>query len=581
MAAFRRTDWPRVADVSSVVGGGVWLGLVGLVWTGRASVVAEPHVVLAVALAMLVLVPLLARLADLPFADGSRSWWYGVAVALQFPAAALAVVSLARPAGMITAALALPWFAVTGALAMFGLGRFLPRGLRPLSEVAVSAGLVYLPVGGMALVLHRLGVSFVFSPLLILLTVVHFHYAGAVLPVVAGCAGRIASARPARAYRGALAVILVGPGLLAIGITFSPLVEVAAALAFTAAVVVVAGYVLVVVVPRLDTVVQRILIGTASVAITVSMGFAVGYAASQYAATSWVTIPEMLRSHGLLNAIGFGLFGTVGVRLVAPESKWGSLRLPLSRLTSRGRVGVDFVERTDVDERGRATGMVDTFDIFSRPGFDASRVHSTVRDFYERTAAFDLTIRPRWQPGFHTVARTYKWLAARIEQMNFPLAARDPARLSSRIVPIDDAADGRAGVRAWIRAFEDTDAAIYVAAYATYAVDGESYMNIAFPLPFTNLTSVLRIEHFPPDGDATGVRLTTRSNQREAGVYLRTPLGPLRLPVNETIRVWTPDMDVDDSIGGNPDADALARHDMWLLGRRFLTLEYELYSTAD
>lgn len=66
--------------------------------------------------------------------------------------------------------------------------------------------------------------------------------------------------------------------------------------------------------------------------------------------------------------------------------------------------------------------------------------------------------------------------------MNFPVDNRDPENLSSEIVPIDDRADGRKNVRAWVRTYNGTGAAIYVALYATHCLDDQPYMNIAFPL---------------------------------------------------------------------------------------------------
>ena len=56
---------------------------------------------------------------------------------------------------------------------------------------------------------------------------------------------------------------------------------------------------------------------------------------------------------------------------------------------------------------------------------------------------------------------------------------------------LDDARDGRTNVRAWVRWYADTGEAIYAAAYATHALGSQVYMNIAFPLPLGNLTSIL------------------------------------------------------------------------------------------
>lgn len=97
-------------------------------------------------------------------------------------------------------------------------------------------------------------------------------------------------------------------------------------------------------------------------------------------------------------------------------------------------------------------------------------------------------------------------------------------------------------------------------------------MNIAFPLPFANLTSILRLEY-----RENHLMLTSLPGQRKGdeGVYLVTRLIPVRLPINETIRVWTADH------APFPPAHSattlVARHDMWIFGLKFLTLKYHIY----
>ena len=51
--------------------------------------------------------------------------------------------------------------------------------------------MLYLPIGAGWLVLYRLGVRPLgFADVIVLLTGVHFHYTGFVLPIVAGMVGR-------------------------------------------------------------------------------------------------------------------------------------------------------------------------------------------------------------------------------------------------------------------------------------------------------------------------------------------------------------------------------------------------------
>lgn len=563
-------DPARVFDATAAVGivGGVAFG--GLVAVGALEVAGPSIAAVAVVLAAAVVVPLATRLADLPFRDGSRSEWYRRAAILTPPAAVATAVSFVLPAGVLAAVLAVPWLVTTVLLGVYGIQRGLPNTLRP-PELAVSTGLCYLPVAGVALLLHRLGVTAGFATTTVLLTVVHFHYAGCAVPAFAGLVGRESGGD--RRYRTLLVLVLVGPGLVGLGIAFSPVVETLAAGILAVAVAGIALYALSVVPVRDGA--GRALVGLAAVSVTVSMGLVVAYLGTRSTAAPLVTFGTMLAGHGWLNAVGFALCGLVGWRLVDPGTSAPPLGLPVSRLTSRGRVGSDYLDRRGLSADGDATGMVDGFSVFDGPGCDSAAVHPEVRRFYERTAAYALDIEPSWSRGVRLAARLYARVGRRIEQMNFPAHGGASEPLSSRIVPVDDTADGRDGVRSWVRTYDGTGAAIYVALYATHRLDGTPYMNIAFPLPWTNLTSALSVERLDT-GEQSGVELSTATDG-DAGIYLRTLLGPLRLPMDETIRVSASSADVGVETGpAGDDADLYARHDVFLFGRRFLRLDYRM-----
>lgn len=317
---------PRVADASAAVGVVVWLGiLVG----GPLGPVRD-----AIALAMLVLVPLALRLADTPRRDGTRSRWYRLAVLGQPVMAVPGVVSLTMEQGPVATLTALPWTVATVAIAGFGVWRLLGRGPWPVEELSVDAGLIYIVVGGVALLLDRAGVSLAFQPIIITLTIVHFHYAGSALPVLSGLAGRHApDGRLGTILRVTTGIIVVGPGIIATGITASafeiPLggvVEVTAVVFFTTAVALFSLAVVAGVLPGLPGWPQRVLVGTASLVVTVSMGFAVLYGFARATGGTYVGIDAqsfglMVRYHGQLNAYGFALPALVGWRLAIPDSR--------------------------------------------------------------------------------------------------------------------------------------------------------------------------------------------------------------------------------------------------------------------
>lgn len=315
-----------VTDASAILGAVGWLTIVAAAVAGR---LALGEVELFVSLALLVFVPLGLGRIPVPREPAILGRLVDLAALGQLPAAAAAVGALALPVGsVIGILLCLPWLALTGALALAGLARFVDRGPLSLPALAVDAALLYLPVGAVALVFHRAGINLQFRPIIVLLTVVHYHYAGFVLPLIVGVAGRRLTdgGRFERTVPGVLggaatAVVVANLALIAVGITFSPLIEVVAVALFTVAVAALAGLVLWRVVPTLPTR-PAVLLGVAMGTLFATMALALAYGYSAFPATGrLLTIAEMVRWHGTLNAFGFALPGLLAIRwLDAPTA---------------------------------------------------------------------------------------------------------------------------------------------------------------------------------------------------------------------------------------------------------------------
>jgi hypothetical protein len=244
-------------------------------------------------------------------------------------------------------------------------------------------------------------------------------------------------------------------------------------------------------------------------------------------------------------------------------------------------MGADFLARAGLERPGEpARGLVDDLDELTHAGLPTAGLPPAIRAFYEQTGAHELVVRPAWRRGFRTGGRIWAWIARRIGQLQLPVdAAPGAGGLASRIVAVDGAADGRRAPRAWIRTFPD-GRALYVAVYATHRTGDRAYMNIAFPLPGGQLSSVLRMDR---RGD--GVSVSTRLGG-DCGIWLVLRAGrwrlPIRLPLSETIDVWA---------AGDPAAppelcawaagcSTVARHDLWLLGVHYLRLEYGIRPRA-
>lgn len=318
-AATRRTVSNRLpariglTDASAAGGGVLWLAAVAVANLG---VIQR-----AVSLAVLVVVPLGMGMAATPMFEGWAGRLYTAAVLGQPVGGVLVLVSFLLPSsGLWPALAALPWVAVTGLLGLAALARVRKRGPWPLSETLIDAGFAYSIVGAVALLLHHLGITFWFDPVILFLTAIHFHFAGFVLPVLTGLAGRALGDRAGRGFRLLALVVLLGPAFIAVGISFSPTIEVLAVGGFTVAVAILGGYVALRVAPGQPTL-QRVLVSVSALALPVSMVLALGYGVAMFTGFDLgVTIGTMVTLHGSLNAYGFALLGAVGWRLAVPRA---------------------------------------------------------------------------------------------------------------------------------------------------------------------------------------------------------------------------------------------------------------------
>jgi hypothetical protein len=64
--------------------------------------------------------------------------------------------------------------------------------------------------------------------------------------------------------------------------------------------------------PTIENAAARVLLQAASAAIFAGMVFSSAYAVADFLGSDALTIPEMARTHGLLNAMGFCLCGFLG-----------------------------------------------------------------------------------------------------------------------------------------------------------------------------------------------------------------------------------------------------------------------------
>ncbi|MBA3532886.1 MAG: YndJ family protein [Ardenticatenales bacterium] len=201
------------------------------------------------------------------------------------------------------------WLLFTLLLALYGVLRLLPWRWPRAEELVISAGLIYLPVGAGWLVLSRLGANPLgFSDAIVLLTAIHFHYAGFAIPILVGMSGRLLTRSKAPSwatmlYRAVVAGVIVGPPLIALGITFSRPLEALAATIFALTLMAYSLLTLVIIVPRVSNRANQILLSLSSLILLVTMLLAMGYAVGGFSGWMALTIPQMVQFHGWGNAL--------------------------------------------------------------------------------------------------------------------------------------------------------------------------------------------------------------------------------------------------------------------------------------
>jgi hypothetical protein len=241
---------------------------------------------------------------------------------IQLPGALLALASFFVDRGGLAATLAGGWFLVCVLLAFGGLLRIIRGGLKNLDSAIPALAFIYLAVGAAWLEASRLGIEPLhFQEPIVLLTAVHFHFAGFAAPLLARSIGRaFVSPKPHRAieivYRVVATIVLLGPGLLAAAFVINPRFKLLAALVLSASEIGLAALFFWALC-RIQGFAARLLIGVAAASVIFSMVLSALWAIGEYPLQPFVGLGEMARLHGTANAFGFTLCGLIGWTLGA------------------------------------------------------------------------------------------------------------------------------------------------------------------------------------------------------------------------------------------------------------------------
>jgi hypothetical protein len=309
--SYRRNEQQHFwAAGSATIGAAVWAGMAV---AARAGIARMGAVELIFLFAPLVAVPLGMALGG---AISGSGWCDSAASRLQPLGAALAVIAMWLPPGRNAGLVALGWMLVCVLLAGGGVVELVQASWSDAgggARATIAVAKIDLAVGGAWLVASRLGMR----PMGIqepigLLTAVHFNFAGFATATIAAATLLSAERRRPQLWLKRVVAVIVGlPYVVAVGFLISPALKMGAALMFSASVAVLALF-LRDCGKRAHDATARVLLQVASAAVFAGMVLSGTYAIADFLGSDVLTIPQMARTHGILNAVGFCMLGLLG-----------------------------------------------------------------------------------------------------------------------------------------------------------------------------------------------------------------------------------------------------------------------------
>jgi hypothetical protein len=263
------------------------------------------------------------------------------------------------------------------------------------------------------------------------------------------------------------------------------------------------------------------------------------------------------------------------VRIMAEEVPAAELRYIVPFEARSRYVGADYVEQLAKVRGGTFhrnppdVGILASLDNLDGPTFDAGLVHPLIREFYEHTSRFKLSIVPEWRQWMKPGYELFKRLVAEpLGQATIPSNIEEAQRgMVSTIDTISLAGDEHIDIRGWIRTFADSGKPIYVGIYTSFRHEDRGYVSVGFPIPSANFTATL----LPRNEGQHDFVLTSQTDLPFPGHYLssvdseRDALTVIKLLYfNERIHVYV------------SDGELKTDHSFSLAGQRFLTLRYEI-----
>ncbi|MFJ1102353.1 YndJ family protein [Bacillus sp. RA(2023)] len=505
-------------------------------------------------LSILLFIPMSFCIIDKKRRNGSYVSFYKL-VSLLYPIAAMSAM-LAFVTNHYF--FALLWFVYTGIVALFGVSKLLERGWKPLEETAIDSAFIYLFLGGFWFFssVAKLPIMH-FSSDIVLLTAAHFHYSAFLLPLSAGLIGRKRE-KGSKVYDAIMFIIVISPMTVAIGITYSRVFEFFAVCLYLC---VIYGYGIYVWRTKFDAISAKILLVISSSTLMVTIMFSLIYSYGNLKHVITITIAQMVWIHGVVNGIGVALPAFVGWMIEKSVPNYQYYGKTMSRLRGKATVGEAFLHNRNVIDSKEYSGLVDKMNDFHSEAFDVTKLPLSIIRFYENTKEYELQSHIKWTRWFRPVAFCYEKMSKCIGQIHLGMGGKWETMHGS-IIGVMDEKDGREDVRAWLRKNE-AEESIFVALYSKHTYENETYMNIALPLPYSNMTGILKVCN-----KSNNLIITSklrRNGKGDEGIYLHARFFTIRLPLAETFIIKE---------GTNQMLEA--NHKMWIFGVKFLEIDYEI-----
>lgn len=563
-----------------------------------------------VLLAILILTPMALELGKLNDRNGTPPRLYRLAQLFQPVAGVLVLVSFLSPQGITGGIYAIPWLMETMLLFVCGFQRLAFRGLRGLQqyyveELCIDFAFMFMLVGGIWLVITRFGIHPLdFTPTITLLTAMHFHYAGFFTLLIVGLVGRMISPTDEairKIYFYSVNTLLLSIPLLAIGITGIPILELISAYTLSISLFIQAGIIVLVAIPRSRTAGVKLLLGLTALSMLSGLFFACLYAMSEFTGQFYFSIPQMVVTHGMINAVGIAFCGLLAFSIVgAPRSRFTRSGIPfIPYLSPSWYIGSRFFEKQKSLSLGAdCDGLIATLKYYERNGFRPDEIHPELRTFYEKSPQYELRANIVWHGFWKSVSGILQGLFTTMGQFALtPAVKNSETPIHCKITTLQPAGERRrytpeALTKAYIRWYEipgtRKQAPFYTAAYDSYRYEEMTYMNVTFPILGSNFSFIVRMDEMPlSHSEWQGITLTSINSfetKGDEGIYWVTPFFELRLPVTAKVRIWPNGQDLTNA-GIAPDVlvphdIALARKELAFLGKPMLTIDYRIRPKA-